>query len=465
MGLCSYLLIGFWSSQLDARRVSIKAFLTTRIGDVGFAVALAIMWTTVGTLDMQVVLEQATTWAPGVATAVAFLLLFAAMGKSAQFPLHVWLPDAMAGPTPASALIHAATMVAAGVFLVARAMPIFQVSDSALDALIMIGGVTALMAALMAAVQYDIKRVLAYSTISQLGYMFLGLGAGSMAAGMFHLITHAFFKSLLFLAAGSLIHALNTQDIRKMSGISTSMKWTTATFTVGTLALCGVVPFSGFFSKDMIIDHLFMEGHYVAFAVALITAALTAFYMTRVWLRIFPTLPNPDAHKVEHESDARMVGPMVLLATITCTMGLAIIPFGEYIGSDTTPPHLPMAALSTLAVLTGLGLGWYLFRDGKSPRALKCRIRPFYNLVVNKFYMDHIAENMIAGGYAELSEALNRFDKHVINGVVNGVGVMCVKAGMVLRDVQSGQISAYQRLLVVGMFAFLLIAVIASEVM
>ncbi len=465
MGLCSYLLIGFWNTQLDARRASIKAFLTTRIGDVGFAVALAIMWTTAGTLDMQTVLGQAGSWAPGIATAVALLLFFAAMGKSAQFPLHVWLPDAMAGPTPASALIHAATMVAAGVFLVARAMPIFEVSGTALDALIVIGSITALMAALMASVQYDIKRVLAYSTISQLGYMFLGLGTGSVAAGMFHLITHAFFKSLLFLAAGSIIHALSTQDMRKMSGVGRSMKWTTVTFTVGTLALCGVVPFSGFFSKDMIIDHLFLEGHYVAFAVALVTAGLTAFYMTRLWLRVFPTLPNPDAHKAGHESDGKMVGPMLLLAAVTCVIGLAIIPFGEYIGSHTTLPHLPMASLSTVVVLAGLGLGWYLFRGGRSPRALKCRIRPLYNLVVNKFYMDHIAENMIAGGYTKLSEALNWFDKHVINGIVNGVGVMCVKAGVVLRNVQSGQISAYQRMLVVGMFVFLLIAVLASGVM
>jgi NADH-quinone oxidoreductase subunit L len=459
MGLCSYLLIGFWNTHIDGRRASMKAFLTTRVGDVGFAVALAIMWSTEGTLDMTVILGQAASWAPGVATAVALLLLFAAMGKSAQVPLHIWLPDAMAGPTPASALIHAATMVAAGVFLVARAMPIFEVSKVALDVVLWIGGSTAFLAALMATVQYNIKKVLAYSTISQLGYMFLGLGTGSVAAGMFHLTTHAFFKSLLFLGAGSVIHAMHTQDMREMGGLAKSMRWTTVLFTIGTLALTGIPPFAGFFSKDMILDHLFLEGHYVAYAFALLTAGLTAFYMARLWFRVFPTSADRCVYKKPHEADAKMLGPMAFLAIIAALSGFSIIIFGEFLGGHTEWPRLGMAAASSAVAIAGIALGWFMFRDGRTPDEVKRPLPYLYNIVNNKFYLDVVAEVIIGEGYDRLSKSVNWFDKHVINGVVNGVGTTSKAAGAMLRGLQAGRIAGYQRLAMLGLFLFLVIAV------
>jgi NADH-quinone oxidoreductase subunit L len=242
MGLCSYLLIGFWHTEEGPRKASIKAFLTTRVGDVGFALGLAVMFTATGSFSFDVVLPAASSWAPGVATACALLLLFGAMGKSAQFPLHVWLPDAMAGPTPASALIHAATMVAAGVYLVLRALPIFVASGVALSVTMTIGIITTLLGGTLALIQYDIKKVLAYSTISQLGYMFVALGTASEVAALYHLVTHAFFKALLFLAAGVLIHSTHTQDMREMGGLRRKMPVTATVFTIGALALSGVFP-------------------------------------------------------------------------------------------------------------------------------------------------------------------------------------------------------------------------------
>ncbi|MCL4554033.1 MAG: NADH-quinone oxidoreductase subunit L, partial [Actinobacteria bacterium] len=279
MGLCSYLLIGFWHEKEASRKAAIKAFLTTRVGDIGFAIGLFVMFVTVGSFEFDAVLGSAAQWAPGVATTVALLLLFGAMGKSAQVPLHVWLPDAMAGPTPASALIHAATMVAAGVYLVARSMPIFEASGVALQVVLAVGLITAIVGGLLALVQHDIKKVLAYSTISQLGYMFIGLGVGSVIAGMYHLITHAFFKSLLFLAAGVLIHAYHNQDMRKMGGAVRALPITSGVFAVGSLALAGIFPFSGFWSKDEIILVLTKDGHYLAAAGALFAGFITAFYV------------------------------------------------------------------------------------------------------------------------------------------------------------------------------------------
>ena len=259
MGLCSYLLIGFWYQLEAPRKASQKAFLTTRVGDLGFLFALLVIYKAIGTWEIHDVLTSIPTWAPGVATAAAIGLLVAAMGKSAQVPLHVWLPDAMAGPTPASALIHAATMVAAGVYLVARMMPIFEAAPAVLQATLIIGAVTAIIGGLLAAVQHDIKKVLAYSTISQLGLMFMALGAASVGAALFHLVTHAFFKSLLFLGAGVIIHSAKTQDMREMGGLRRHMPVTWATFLIGSLALAGVMPFSGFFSKDEILAVLLHE--------------------------------------------------------------------------------------------------------------------------------------------------------------------------------------------------------------
>ncbi len=460
MGLCSYLLIGFWNSDDGARRASMKAFLVTRVGDVGFAIGLVMIWMTVGSFDFHTVLPSASTWAPGVATVIALLLLFGAMGKSAQFPLHMWLPDAMAGPTPASALIHAATMVAAGVFLVARSLPIFEVSGVALQVVLVIGAITAFGAATMGAVQHDIKKVLAYSTISQLGYMFLGLGTGSAAAGLFHLFTHAFFKSLLFLAAGSIIHSLHTQDMREMGGVGKTMRLTTVMFTIGTLALAGIPVFSGFFSKDAILDELWLGHHYIIFGIALATAGLTAFYMTRLWVRVFPGEDKSHGHA--HESDWKMLIPMGVLSVLALTAGAATVVFGEFVGGELEWPKLGFAAASLGVALAGIALGYTLFGNGKDTEELKARSSRLYMLVTNKYFLDVIVDSWVPTTYNSLSERVNWFDKTIINGVVNGVGMSCRQAGAALRRIQSGQLKTYQRAIVAAVLAAVVVIVIVA---
>ncbi len=419
MGLCSYLLIGFWHEQETPRMASIKAFLTTRVGDVGFVIGLAIMYATVGSFGFEAVLHG-FAWTPALATAVSLCLLFGAMGKSAQVPLHVWLPDAMAGPTPASALIHAATMVAAGVYLVARALPLFEVSQVALTVTLVVGTATALLGGLLACVQHDIKKVLAYSTISQLGYMFMALGTGSAVAGLFHLMTHAFFKSLLFLGAGVIIHAVETQDMREMGGLRKLMPWTTAAFTAGALALAGVFPFSGFWSKDEILVSLWNGGHYVVFALALFAAFLTAFYMTRLWFRVFGG-PAQKADASEGHGD--MIVPMVFLGAITLVVGFSSPYFATLLGEKGGWPDLAVALGSSAIAASGIVAGWWVFgKKAVDTEALKARFPQFYGIFANKFYFDRTYEFVFVESYRRLSDALWSFDAVVIDGAVNGFG-------------------------------------------
>jgi NADH-quinone oxidoreductase subunit L len=421
MGLCSYLLIGFWHEQEAPRKASMKAFLTTRVGDIGFAVGLLVMFNVAGTFDYAVVLHG-MHWAPQAATAVALLLLFGAMGKSAQFPLHVWLPDAMAGPTPASALIHAATMVAAGVYLVARALPIFEASGVALTVTLIIGSITALIGGLLAAVQHDIKKVLAYSTISQLGYMFVALGAGGLVAGMFHLVTHAFFKSLLFLGAGVIIHAAHTQDMREMGGLGKHLKVTTVTFTIGSLALAGVFPFSGFWSKDEILTVLLHEGQFVALGISLLAAFVTAYYVARLWFRVFT---GPQQTYDLHEAHTEMLVPMGVLAAVTALIGFSSPAFAGFLGHEGEWPAIGMALTSTVVAGSGLLLGWFMYgRRTKvvNTRAIKQRAGYVYGALVNKLYLDLTYEHFIIRPYGRFAAWLGRFDGRVIDGIVNSVG-------------------------------------------
>ncbi len=469
MGLCSYLLIGFWHEQDAPRSASIKAFLTTRVGDVGFAIGLAAMWASAKSFDFAVVLHG-FEWTVPAATVVALGLLFGAMGKSAQVPLHVWLPDAMAGPTPASALIHAATMVAAGVYLVARALPIFhEAAPWVLQLVMAIGVTTALLGALLAVVQHDIKKVLAYSTISQLGYMFIALGAGSEIAALFHLTTHAFFKSLLFLGAGAIIHATHTQDMREMGGLRRSMPWTTTVFVAGALALSGVFPFSGFWSKDDILMVLYTGGHWYALVAALAVAGLTAFYMTRVCVRVFGGSEKAHAH----EAHPAMLVPMALLAAITVVVGFTSPAFAGFLGEAKGWPDLGMAAVGTLAALAGIGAGVWVFGLGKVDTAvLKRRLPRVYAAFVNKFYFDTVYGIVFVGAYAHLSGWLARFDVSLIDGAVNGIASAWSKvssvawsadvrlidgavnglagavtrAGGRMRTLQAGAVQGYQRL-------------------
>ncbi|MEE8618496.1 MAG: NADH-quinone oxidoreductase subunit L, partial [Dehalococcoidales bacterium] len=340
VGLCSYLLIGFWFHRPTAANAAKKAFIVTRIGDFGFLAAILVLFFNTGTFDIGELhgLAVAGTLAGATLTWAAIGIFSGAMGKSAQFPLHVWLPDAMEGPTPVSALIHAATMVAAGVFLVARTFPLFAHSTEALTTVAVIGGVTAIFAASMGLVMTDIKRVLAYSTISQLGYMMLGLGAGGVAIGIFHLFNHAFFKALLFLGAGSVNHATGTFDMRQMGGLRKIMPWTYATFLIASLSIAGIWPLAGFWSKDEILISSW-ESQPILFYLAMITVFMTAFYMFRV---IFMTFGGeyrgggPEAHGHPHESPPVMVMPMVVLAVLAVVSGLWNVTgqFGAFMGNE-----------------------------------------------------------------------------------------------------------------------------------
>ena len=317
VGACSYLLIGFWFRKPSAAAAATKAFLTTRVGDVGLLVGLAVLWWATGSLAYQEVVARIEPMPAGLLLAAAVCLAIGAMGKSAQFPLHAWLPDAMEGPTPVSALIHAATMVAAGVFLIVRVWPIFELAAGAREMVLVVGVISALGGSLIALVQRDIKKVLAYSTISQLGFMFAALGVGAWAAAFFHLMTHAAFKGLLFLASGSVIHGSGTQDLHEMGGLRAKMPVTFATWTVGALALAGIPGFAGFFSKDAVLDAVLRDAPLAGWAL-LAASALTAFYMARSTRLAFGGRPvRPDAHP--HESPASMAAPLVALAALTMT--------------------------------------------------------------------------------------------------------------------------------------------------
>ena len=490
MGLCSYLLIGFWHEQDGPRRASIKAFLTTRVGDVGFAIGLAAMWSYAHCFDFATVLQN-THGTVAAAGMVSLGLLAGAMGKSAQVPLHVWLPDAMAGPTPASALIHAATMVAAGVYLVARALPIFHAAAPwVLIFVTWVGVSTAVLGAVLAMVQYDIKKVLAYSTISQLGYMFIALGAGGEVAALFHLVTHAFFKSLLFLGAGVIIHATRTQDIREMGGLRKVMPWTTTTFLFGALALSGVFPFSGFWSKDDILMTLYTRGErwsWAALVVALLVAAATAFYMTRLSIRVF----GGKVCSLAHEGHVEMVAPMALLAGITAVIGFASPAFAAFLGEQRGWPDLGMAIAGSVAATSGIGFGvWIYAFGGLDTQALRRRFPRSWAVLDNGFYFDITYGRGFVEGFSAIAGALARFDIRIvdglvnglarawsrasdmlwsfdirgIDGVVNGVSTLVVRAGARARELQAGRVQGYQRLAYAGLLALLLFSALASPI-
>ena len=468
VGLSSYLLIGFWFHKPAAARAAMKAFLVTRLGDLGFLIAVILIWTKTGTFDIAEIQELAVAGAIGMNVLTLFALgLFAgAAGKSAQFPLHVWLPDAMEGPTPVSALIHAATMVAAGVYLVARFFPVFEVAENVGLTMAAIGGTTALMAALLAVVMTDIKRVLAYSTISQLGYMMLAIGLGGYVAGIFHLLTHAFFKAMLFLGSGSVNHATNTFDMRRMGGLRKFMPWTYATFLIGSLSLAGLFPFAGFWSKDEILGDAWNEQQ-VLFWIALAVVFLTALYMTRVMLLTFEgdyqggEPPEEEGHGSDpaepHESPWVMVTPLVVLAVPAMLIGFANIDGG--VGHLLTGA-LPAAtaeqlhefefdwaiALGSLAVaLAGISVGW-LFYGARvlSAERVSAAVRPLHVLLERKYFLDDLYEGVFVGGLLRgVSAATAWVDTNVVDGIANGIaGGLRLSAGG-LRLLQTGQVQVY----------------------
>ena len=464
VGLCSYLLIGFWYEKKSASDAGKKAFIVNRVGDFGFGLGIMLIWVTFGTLNYGEVFAKAdASVSTSVYLAIALLLFMGACGKSAQLPLFTWLPDAMEGPTPVSALIHAATMVTAGVYMVARCHKLFEMAPLSLEIVAWVGGLTALFAASIGLVQTDIKRVLAYSTISQLGYMFVGVGVGAYAAGVFHLVTHAFFKALLFLGAGSVIHGLSgEQDLRKMGGLAPRMMTTTVTFLVGAFGLAGIPPLAGFFSKDEILGAVFHGHRYLLWAMLLLGAFMTAFYTFRlVFLAFFggPRMPKEVAHHI-HESPAVMTIPLIVLAVLTVVAGLAVgIPSSQGTAfAHFLAPVLPLEesehsagvafsllVLSALVAIAGVALAWMVY--GRIPvRAASIGVarNPLHKILIDKYYVDEIYDALFVKPIYQLSLWLARvFDPRVIDGLVNGVATTVASWSRGLRRVQTGFVMNY----------------------
>ncbi len=448
VGLTSYLLIGFWFEKDSAANACKKAFITTRIGDLGFLLGLFMIGVYVGTFNYHGVFEKVASGVipAGIVTAMAIFVFAGAVGKSAQFPLHVWLPDAMEGPTPVSALIHAATMVAAGVYLVARSMNIFIASADASMVVAVIGVVTSFMAASIGLVQVDIKRVLAYSTISQLGYMIMALGlygydtahhhhsVGYMA-GTFHLMTHAFFKGLLFLGAGSVIHAVHTNDIREMGGLSQKMKITTITFIIASLSISGIFPLSGFWSKDEIVAAT--AHHPVFMFLTLLIAFMTAFYMFRLCFITFFGEPR-DQHRFDHahESPKVMTVPLMVLAFLSIFAGWVGLPwihhgYTWFLYQGEAPEHSAswvLMIVSTIVALSGIGLAYLMYyKKSISAEKIGQTFRPLYTLLFNKYYFDEIYDAVVLKPVLAFARFMWSFDARLIDGIVNGVGWLTIQ--------------------------------------
>jgi NADH-quinone oxidoreductase subunit L len=469
VGLSSYLLIGFWYAKPSAADASRKAFVTNRWADFGFLVGILLLFSLFGTFDFGR-LSSAIGAAQGSAALalIAGLIFIGPLGKSAQFPFHVWLPDAMEGPTPVSALIHAATMVAAGVYLIARGFALFASVPVVMEAMAYVGGFTALFAASIALVQTDIKRILAYSTLSQLGYMFMALGVGSMSAGMFHLTTHAFFKALLFLGAGSVIHATGEQDIFRMGGLRRTMKITAWTFGIGALALSGVFPLAGFWSKDEILLASLGSGHPVLYILGLGVAFMTAFYMFRLIFTAFGGRPAEGSHA--HESGPSMTIPLLVLAAFSVFAGMVGSPwfaraFGLSFGSfiffgrpDAARVDLLTAGISTGLAAGGVLLAWLFYGSRVlSAERLASALGPLYRLLARKLYIDEIygwifSKIMLAAG-----AVFDWVDHVIIDGLFDGTGAAARAAGRKLRLTQSGRLQGYALVI----FAAVVLAVVA----
>jgi NADH-quinone oxidoreductase subunit L len=479
VGLCSYLLIGFWFEKRSAADAGKKAFIVNRVGDFGFGLGVMLLWTTLGTLQYDQVFAAAPgrlAVGGGLATAITLLLFLGATGKSAQLPLYVWLPDAMEGPTPVSALIHAATMVTAGVYMVARSAPLFNLAPLSMEVVAWTGGLTAVFAATIALVQNDIKRVIAYSTISQLGYMFLGCGVGAYASAIFHLMTHAFFKALLFLGSGSVIHGLSgEQDLRKMGGLRRHMPITAWTFLLGALANAGIVPLAGFWSKDEILYAAFSSGHGAVWVLGAGGAFLTAFYMLRCYYLAFEGPSRVGSHAAHHlhESPPVMSVPLVILAVFTVSVGFIGVPpehgiyhrFVEPVFATAGGPvahaapvgELPMAILSLAIALAGILVAtrFYVWRP-EIPGRLAERYGGVYRILLNKYYVDELYEALFVEPIRRGSVWLWRqFDELVIDGSVNGVGGLVRTGALALRHVQTGYVMTYVLSFILGVVAIL----------
>lgn len=478
VGLCSYLLIGFWYQDDYNAYAGRKAFVVNRVGDFGFLLGIFLIFLHFGSLKFESVFAGAAGGLNvAVATAITLLLFVGATGKSAQIPLHVWLPDAMAGPTPVSALIHAATMVTAGVYMVARCHVLYLSSPTAMSVVAVIGLATAFLAATVALVNNDIKRVLAYSTISQLGYMFLACGVGAFWAGIFHLSTHAYFKALLFLSAGSVMHALqNETDMTKMGALRDKLPVTYKVFVVGALALAGVPIFAGFFSKDEILWKTVSSasGGFGYWLIGALVAGLTAFYIFRlIYLTFFgESRVAPEVAKHIHESPRVMTVPLVILAVLSVIGGFVYVPhvlpaferFLEPVFTRFVPPHesaahgaldleLGFMGVSVLIAVLGIGVAyWFYVKKPELPKALAARAHAAYAFLYNKWYVDELYESLIVRPTRVLSEVVlwRWFDVKIIDGLVNGVAQVMQRWGQALRRVETGVVQNYALSIAVG---------------
>jgi NADH-quinone oxidoreductase subunit L len=506
VGLCSYLLIGYYYDKVSAAKAATKAFVVNRIGDAGFLLAIFLVFYNFGTLDYTYVFSHAGQLSSTMATAIALCLLVGAIGKSAQLPLYTWLPDAMEGPTPVSALIHAATMVTAGVYMIVRNHAIYDLSPVAMTTVAVVGGTTALFAATIGLVQTDIKRVLAYSTVSQLGYMFLGCGIGAYTAAIFHLMTHAFFKALLFLSAGSVIHALGgEQDIRKMGGLSKKIPWTHAVFLIGTLAIAGIFPLAGFWSKDEIMAHAFVHHHYLLYAMAATGALLTSFYMFRLTYLTFYGRSRMDHHTAEHvhESPMIMIGPLVVLAGLSVIGGFPGVPpengwFHHFlhpsVAAGVAEEHgvslglvVSLMGVATVIALAGWGLAHYLYSiRPEAANQLAAKAPAVYTTLLNKYYVDELYDLLFVEPTKKLGQVWDWFDRTIIDGIVRGVGEMTESSAWLItwiekhiiyaglnvigfsnhlaarawRKLQSGMVHHYAAMIVAGLFILVHLVVV-----
>ena len=497
VGVCSYLLIGFWFEKQSAAYAGKKAFITTKLGDLGFLIGLLCLFYATGTFEISKILELAHAGAipAAVAGTAAILLFLGAAGKSAQFPLFIWLPDAMEGPSPVSALIHAATMVAAGVYMVARLYAVYALSPAAMNVVAWTGALTAFMAASLALTCFDLKRVLAFSTVSQLGYMMMALGAGAFTAGMFHLTTHAYFKALLFLAAGSVIHAVHTNDMREMGGLRHKMPVTYMTFLLGTLALTGIPPFAGFFSKDEVLVAALARNPYL-FAVGAMAAAMTAFYMARALVMTFHGKPK-DAQKYDHahESPAVMTGPLILLAAVSVVSGWVLTRhemFEKLVNFEGALPfelhhvsHGAVALFSSLVAALSMTAGVWLYKKRPEiPALLREKFSPVVEMLEKRYWLDafflklvdigdrlgafmfsfdfNFLDQVVIDGWAWLTLKLSRLqgwlDDHVVDAAVDVTGAATLSAGRFTRLAQTGLIQNYLLFVAIAVSIFAAIA-------
>ena len=480
VGLCSYLLIGFWFERPEPAGAAKKAFIMNRIGDWGFMIGMITSFLVFGTMNFVEIFDRVAKDPPaqGVLSLICLAFFLGATGKSAQLPLYSWLPDAMEGPTPVSALIHAATMVTAGVYLVARSTPLFEAAGPVLAGVGGVGALTAIFAATIALVQFDIKRVMAYSTVSQLGYMFLALGVGAPIAAMFHLITHAFFKALLFLGSGSVIHGIgDVQDMRRMGGLRTKMPITYWTMVIAGGALSALPPLAGFWSKDEILGSAFKNGYPLLWGVGVLTGGLTAFYVTRaIWLTFHGQPRDRHLYDHAHESPRVMTVPLLVLAAGSVLVGfIGFPPDNGFLHAFLRPAvetahagavetgtnwseFLMLAAVSTAVGVGGILLGLSMYSRGRpDPAAVSRAAGPYYDVLVNKYYVDEVYDRRLVDAGKAVAGAAWAFDIHIIDGLVNRLGWAIKLGGGALRRVQTGVVGNYAFSIVAGLLLIMAI--------